>query len=76
MNKSFVDFKVGDEVDVIEVSQTNRGKKMSRKRTKIISEKGVRVKKYQVQHRKKWYDEGDFGKRINFSNGELSRLEW
>lgn len=76
MDKSFTDFKVGDEVDVVEVIKTNREVKRTRKRTKIISEKGVRVKKYQVQHRKQWYDEDDFGQRINFPNRELSRLEW
>lgn len=76
MDKNFLDFKVGDVVDVVEVSRTNHGPKRSRKRTKIISEKGVRVKKYQVQHRKQWFDETSFGNTINFPGGELKRLEW
>lgn len=76
MDKNFADFKIGDEVDVVDIVRTNTGHKVIRKRTKIISEKGVRIKKYQVQYRRGWYDEGCFGNTINFAGGELKRMEW
>lgn len=74
MCKMFEDLKVGCTVEVVDEAYTNMGLKRTRKETKIISEKGVRVKKYQVQNRKMWYRESDFGIRINFPGGELSWL--
>ena len=72
----FKDLKVGDKVDVaaIKGSPYKRDYKKVREHTVIISVKGVRVKQVQVQYRRMWYKENDFGKWINTTGGELSEL--
>lgn len=72
----FKDLKIGDKVDIVAVkgSPYKRNYTKVREHTEIISVKGIRVKQVQVQYRRMWYKESDFGKHINTTGGELSEL--